>query len=212
MCQEMPVARARWAAAAVLATVTLAACNGGGQAKSTADGQVNSAAVAAKSAVELAKALDISVPDGYVRQPDNVGDTGPSDLEKAIADDGEDDARDVLTRTHFVRGYQRMWSRSDQDEIVSYVYQFADHAGAVEYTTRLTADAGTPTSGATVASFAVPAIDGAVGVNGSDPTLATSSVTFVKGPYSVQVVVNGSTLTGLQSFSTALAEEQYSRL
>jgi hypothetical protein len=145
-------------------------------------------------------------------QPDQVGDTGPSDLEKAIDDDGEDDARDVLTRTHFLRGYQRMWSRSEDDEMIAYVYQFADHAGAVEYTNRLTADAGAQTPGVSIGAFTVPGIDGAVGVNGSDPTFATSSVTFVKGPYSVQMVVNGATPTGLQSLATALAEEQHSRL
>jgi hypothetical protein len=203
--------RSHWVAVALLATVVLTDCSGGDKAKSTAEGQVTGPKVA-KSFDDLSKALDISVPDGYVRAPDNVGDTGPSDLEKAVADDGEDDARDVLTRTHFVRGFQRMWGRAENDEIVSYVYQFADHAGAVEYTNRLTADAGTPTSGVTIATFPVPAIDGAVGLNGSDTTFATSSVTFVKGPYSVQVVANGATPTGLQSLATALAEEQYSRL
>ncbi|MEW6476216.1 MAG: hypothetical protein AB1679_28490 [Actinomycetota bacterium] len=192
----MSTTRFRWAALAVLATVTLAGCTSGGDGKST----------------ELGEALKISVPEGYLLQPDEVGDTGPSDLEKAVRDDGEDDARDVLTRTRFVRGYQRMWSRSDDDEIIAYVYQFADHAGAVEYTNRLTADAGAQTAGVTIERFTVPSIAGSIGVNGWDATFATSTVTFVKGPYSVQMVVNGSSPTGLQSLVTALAEEQYSRL
>jgi hypothetical protein len=208
--------RSRWAACAVLATLTLAACSGDGKGKSTADGQVDNrtaqSTTAAKSMADLAKKLNISVPDGYMLQPDAVGDTGPSDLEKAVRDDGEDDARDVLTRTRFVRGYQRQWSRSEDDEIVAYVYQFADHAGAVEYTNRLTADPVPQTAGANVDKFSVDSITGSVGVNGSDPNFATSSVTFVKGPYSVQMVVNGSTLTGLETLVSALAEEQYSRL
>ena len=216
----MPHTRTRLAALAVLATLTLAGCTGGGKAKSsTAEGQVDNQPTAetqstttAKSMADLAKALNISVPEGYMLQPDEVGDTGPSDLEKAIRDDGEDDARDVLTRTRFVRGYQRMWSLSEDDEIVSYVYQFADHAGALEYTNRLTADAGAQTDGVTIDKFNVDSITGSVGVNGSDPNFATSSVTFVKGPYSVQMVVNGATPTALQSLVTALAEEQYSRL
>ena len=215
----MSVTRSRMAALAVLATLTLAACTGDGEGKSTAEGQVDNRAAsetrstsAAKSMDELAKKLNISVPDGYMLQPDAVGDTGPSDLEKAVRDDGEDDARDVLTRTRFVRGYQRQWSRSENDEIVSYVYQFADHAGAVEYTNRLTADAGAQTAGVNVDKFSVDTISGSVGVNGADRNFATSSVTFVKGPYSVQVVVNGSTPTGLESLVSALAEEQYSRL
>ena len=210
--------RNRWAALAVLATFTLAACTGGGKGKTSAGGQVENAkatassAPAAKSLAELSKALEISVPDGYMRQPDEVGETGPSNLDKAIADDGEEDAREVLTRTRFVRGYQRMWSRSEDDEIIAYVYQFADNAGAVEYTKRLTADSGAQTAGVSIGLFDVPGIDGAVGVNGSDPNFATSSVTFVKGPYSVQMVVNGSSPTGLETLATALAEEQYSRL
>jgi len=212
----------RRAALAVLALVSLAAC-GGAAKKSTAEGQVtNPDATAttikppsvkvAKTSEELGKALKISVPDGYVLQPDNVGDTGPSDLEKAAHDDGGDDAHDVLTRDGFLRGYQRMWSRSDTDEILVYVYQFGDTAGAAEYTNRLTADATSADPGVTVTTFTDPAISGAVGVNTSDPTFASSSVTFVKGPYSVQVVVNGKTLPGLQPLATALADEQYSRL
>ena len=212
----MSPTRSRWAACAVLATLTLtlAGCSGDGKGKSTAEGEVDNRSAqstAAKSMDDLAKRLNISVPDGYMLQPDEVGDTGPSDLEKAVRDDGEDDARDVLTRTRFVRGYQRQWSRSEDDEIVSYVYQFADHAGAVEYTDRLTADVSAQTPGGN-SKFSVDTIGGSVGINGSDPNLATSSVTFVKGPYSVQVVVNGSTPTGLETLVSALAEEQYSRL
>jgi hypothetical protein len=204
------VIRHRWAALAVLATITLAACSGGG--KDSADGRVDATVSSvAESMEDLEKALDISVPDGFVRQPDSVGDTGPSDLEKAILDDGGDDARDILTKARFVRGYQRMWTRSG-DEIVSYVYQFADTAGAVEYTNRLNTDSLAPTEGASISPFDVPDISGAVGVNTSDPTLSGSSVTFVKGPYSVQLVVSGSTPTGLEGLVTALAEEQYSRL
>jgi hypothetical protein len=82
----------------------------------------------------------------------------------------------------------------------------------VDYTKRVTADAGAQTAGITIATFAVPDIAGAVGVNGSDGTFATSTVTFVKGPYSAQVVVNGVSAAGLQSLVTSLAEEQYSRL
>lgn len=200
------------AALAVLATVTLAACSEGGA--KTADGRVAAglSAPVAQSFEDLSQALDISVPEGYLRQPDTVDDTGPSDLEKASRDDGGDDARDVLTKARFVRGYQRMWSRSEDDEILVYVYQFADSAGATEYTARLTVDAGTPVEGMTTATFTVPTIDGAVGMSASDPTFASSSVIFVKGPYSVQTVVNGTSPTGLQSLATALAEEQHSRL
>ena len=217
----MSLIRPRWAALALLATLALAAsgCSGGDQKDSTAEGQVETTTTSkppsvkvARNYEDLAKALDISVPDGYMLQPDEVGETGPSDIDKASRDDGGDDARDVLTRARFVRGYQRMWSRSETDDFVVYLYQFADNAGAAEYTNRLAADATKPTPGVTISTFTVPAINGAVGVNASDPTFASSSVTFVKGPYSVQVAVSGKTPTGLQPFAAALAEEQYSRL
>lgn len=211
--------RHRWAALAALATFTLAACGGGGNEPTAAEGQVDgpgatvASASIAKSMEELEETLDISVPDGYERAPDNVGDTGPSDLEKAARDDRSADARDVLTRTRFVRGYQRMWTgTSDDDEIAAYVYQFADTAGAVEYTNRLNTRILAPAEGVTVTPFAVPDIHGAAGANIAEVNFASSSITFVKGPYSVQMVVSGSTPTGLESLATAMAEEQYSRL
>jgi hypothetical protein len=214
------VTRPHWALLALLATLPLAACGGGSDGKpSTAEGQVETTTTVkppsvkvAKTYEDLAKALNIAAPEGYLLQPDQVGDTGPSDIVKASRDDGGEDAADFLARTGFLRGYQRMWSRSASDDFVVYLYQFGDNAGAVEYTNRLTASATTPTSGVTIERFDVPAISGAVGVNASDPTFATSSVSFVKGPYSVQIEVNGKTLTGLQPLASALAEEQYSRL
>jgi hypothetical protein len=206
------VGRALWAALAVPAAIALAACSGGGgKATSTAKGQV-APIKAARTVADLSKALDINVPDGYVRQPDTVDDTGPSDLDKAVADDGADDARDALTRNRFVRGYQREWALDAKDEVVSYVYQFADPTGAEDYTKRIAAEAGSPAAGATTTMFNVAGIAGAVGVNSSAPTFATSSVTFMKGPYSVQVIVNGTSPVGLEAMVRSVAEEQYSRL
>jgi len=202
--------RPRWVALAVLATVPLAAC-GGGAKQSTANGQVGTVKVA-KSSEDLAKALNIAAPDGYMLQPDQVGDTGPSDIVKASKDDGGSDAQAFLTRTGFLRGYQRMWSRSESDDFIIYLYQFATPAGAAEYTNRLTADATTPAADVTLGQFPVSSIGTAVGVNATAKAFANSSVTFVKGPYSVQVIVNSTTPVGLQSLATALAEEEYSRL
>jgi len=202
--------RPRWVALAVLATLPLAAC-GGAAKKSTAEGQVGTVKLA-KNSDDLAKALNIAAPDGYMLQPDQVGDTGPSDIVKASKDDGGSDASEFLTRTGFLRGYQRMWSRSESDDFIIYLYQFATPAGAAEYTNRVTADATTPAPDVTLGQFPVTEISGAVGVNATAKAFANSSVTFVKGPYSVQVIVNSTTPVGLQSLATALAEEQYSRL
>ena len=210
------MARSRWAAFAVLASIMLAACSGGGD-KSAAEGVVGDpkagagSAMVARSFEDLSEALDLAVPGGYMVQPDAVGDTGPSDLEKAVRDGG-DDARDVLTRTGFVRGYQRMWAHSRGEEIVSYVYQFAQPAGAAEYTQRVSAAAGAPAEGVSIDVFRVSGIADSKGVNVTAAASASSSVIFVKGPYSVEVVVNSVSPAGLESLVTALAEEQYSRL
>ena len=214
------ITRPRWAALAFLAALPLAACGGGNDGKpSTAEGQVETSTTfkapsvkVAKSYEDLAKALNINAPEGYLLQPDQVGDTGPTDIVKASRDDGGNDAQDFLTRTGFVRGYQRQWMRTGDDDFAVYLYQFGNNAGAVEYTNRLTAEATTAPAGVTIERFDLAGIGGAVGVNASDPTFASSSVTFVKGPYSVQIIVNAKKLAGLQPLASALAEEQYSRL
>jgi hypothetical protein len=233
------VARPRWAAYAVLATITLAACTAGGKAETvqggveatttttTATSPSAPAALStpaapaapaappiqvAKTFADLSRAIITAVPAGYDLQPDEVDDTGPSTLEKAIADDGEDDARAVFTRDRFMRGYQRMWSKNDSDQIVVYLYQFAAHTGALDYAKRITAASGGQTNGASTGTFGVAGIAGAIGVNGSDANFPTSSVTFVKGPYSVQVTVNGGPSGHTQALVSSLALDQYSRL
>ena len=72
----------------------------------------------------LAGRLVTDVPPGYLRQVDSVGDTGPSDLEKAVRDDGEPDARSVLVADGFVAGYQRLWAKGDDAKIIDFVYEF----------------------------------------------------------------------------------------
>jgi hypothetical protein len=209
------------AAFAALAALALAACSVGGGGKPAPAAQqgveatTTSTTVAVKAARtmdELGKMLDLTVPEGYTVLADNVDDTGPSDLEKAVSDDGGDDASDVLTGDHFVRGYQREWTLDENDQIIAYVYQFADATGAADYTRRVTEDSEGPADNGAMGRFSVPGIDGAVGVNGSDPNFAASTVTFAKGPYSVQVVVNGAKQAGLESLATSIAEEQYDRL
>jgi ABC-type glycerol-3-phosphate transport system substrate-binding protein len=88
------VARLRWAALAVLASITLAACGGAAKSPTTAPGQVADPTTTtapsppvARSFDDLSKAIITAVPAGYALQPDSVDDTGPSNLEKAISDD-----------------------------------------------------------------------------------------------------------------------------
>ena len=210
----------------VLAGLTLAltACSGGGGNKpAVAAGIVTTTTTAppttttttpkiAASFDDLSRVLITAVPAGYAVQPNNVGDTGPSDLAKAVRDDGSADARAVLTRDGFVRGYQRLWSKSDNEQIIGFLYQFNDHTGAVDYGKRTVADLAKGDKNVTVTPFDVPGIDGASGATGHDPTFSSSVVVFAKGPYLVQLVVNGPTPTGQPDIVRALAADQFSRL
>jgi len=161
---------------------------------------------------DLSRLLLTTVPAEYKIQPNDVGDTGPSDLEKAVRDDGGDDARAVLTRNGFVRGYQRYWSKSDDEEVVAFLYQFRDNAGAADYGKRTTADLAEPQDGVTVSPFELPGIAGATGVTGHSEGFSTSIAVFTKGPYLVQLVATGTTPAGQVEMVKSLAADQFGRL
>jgi hypothetical protein len=86
------------------------------------------------SFADLQALIVADVPAGFVEQPDSVGDTGPSDLAKATRDDhGAPHPRRELTRTRFVRGYQRLWLGPQSTQLIVFIYQFSKPAGAVKY-------------------------------------------------------------------------------
>ena len=147
-----------------------------------------------------------TMPAGYQRQPDSVGDTGPSDLEKAVRDDGSPDARQVLTRDRFLGGYQRLWKKGP-GELIVFVYQFAAPAGAADYTQRPIADL---RSSPGTSEFVVPGIPGAKGLRHTGADGASVVVMFARGTYASQVVVNGADAT--PAFVTKLAQQQYAKL
>ena len=220
------MSRSRRAALAGLTVVLAAgaACGGGGGTdKSVAEGRIVTTTSTAPPTTttttpvpasfdDLSRLIVTAVPAGYTVQPNNVGDTGPSDLDKAVKDDGEGDARAVLTRDGFVRGYQRMWAKSDSEFIVAFLYQFNDHAGAADYAKRWSDAMAKGEAGITLTPFAVPGIDGAVGLTGQDKTFASSIVMFAKGPYVTQLVVNGKTPAGQSDTARSLAADQAGRL
>jgi hypothetical protein len=72
-------------------------------------------------------------PDGFRQESDDVGDTGPSDFAKAARDDGTDEAAEILTDAGFLAGYQRLWSNNPDEELILFVYEFCDDAGAQRY-------------------------------------------------------------------------------
>jgi hypothetical protein len=155
--------------------------------------------------------LILSVPAGYIQQPDNVGDTGPSDLAKAVRDDGSADAQTVITQDGFVHGYQRLWQTPGQRQIIVFLYQFKTAAGAVAYQ-RHSVDKAETDPQTPGRPFPVSGIASAVGLSATAGDTSTAVELFSKGSYLAQVVVNGSTPSSLQTLVQQLAGAQYGRL
>jgi hypothetical protein len=153
------------------------------------------------------------VPPRFALQPDSVGDTGPSDLAKAIRDDGGGDAGRVLRHDKFVRGYQRLWQSAGGDQVILFLYQFATSTGARAYYRHsvrvITAAAprpvrrfrvrGLPSSGST--SFADS--------NNGRSFALTNATT---GPYAMEIVCNARSAAGLRALLIPLVQEQFGRL
>ena len=199
-------------AALALVVPAIASCSGGGssakQSAASIPATVTTGA-AANAAARLATLLITDLPAGYIQQPDNVGDTGPSDLAKAARDDGKPDAANALTADGFLAGYQRLWATADRSQrIIVYLYKFQTSAGASAYEKRgIANDENDPESRAV--AFPVSSIPGATGLASAQrPTVAL--VVFAKGSYVVQVVT--STPTGSRSLAEQLAGRQYGRL
>lgn len=120
---------------------------GGASATTTSTTSTTSTTEATTTSTAVACAVDDADPsgleqllvddiDGFQLQAASVGGTGPSDLLKAIRDDGQPDARQVLTQLRFRRGYQRLWRDQFGEELVLFVYEFCDDAGAAGYAGR----------------------------------------------------------------------------
>jgi hypothetical protein len=158
----------------------------------------------------LAARLVKAVPPGFVQQPDSVGGTGPSDLAKAVRDDGAPDAQAVLTQEGFLHGYQRMWRTADkQQTFVVILYHFKTAAGASAEAARTAAAsaAGSPPAPAP-ASFAVAGIPGAVGyADGGE-----SGVFFTRGVYAVNVHAEAPDGPTSQRLAQQIAAAQFTLL
>jgi hypothetical protein len=200
---------------AVVMSVSLAACGGSKDDKSdettktTRATTTTTSAANAQAAAALEPKLIKTVPAGYKQEADDVGDTGPSDLDKAVRDDGNDDAREVLTKDGFVAGYQRYWTKGD-NEIIDFLYQFATAGGASDYTARSLQDATAADEGTTITEFAVTGIPGAKGYLAHSADGDAAFVAFTRGVYAAQVVLNGTDAN--QATAQSLASQQYANL
>jgi hypothetical protein len=169
----------------------------------------------------LAALILATAPSAYPRQPDDVGQTGPTNITEAALDDVSPNARRALLVTGFVNGYQRQWTSPDGytiDQI--FLYQFSTPKGAQGYAqhwhdTLLK----TNQKGITLLAF-TPAFlpGGALGLQSKDETGSTAVVMFARGTYAVEATVNsgaavvGSPPVDQSGAATALALAQYQRL
>ncbi len=195
----------------VLTAALLASCRGSKSddtaTVSTPSTRNTSTTVAVSSeAAALETILLKDLPDGYIQEPDDVGDTGPSDLAKAVRDDGNNDAEAVLTTNGFVAAYQRLWTKGD-GAVVAFVTEFKTPAGAQAYRKRLVAAASETDDTTTVTEFAVTGIPGAMGYAGHSAGSDSVVVVFSRGTYAVQIVVNG--LDANPTLANSLATQQY---
>ena len=171
------------------------------------------ARAAPRSSAELEARIVSKPPSGFVHQADDVGDTGPSDIAKAIRDGESADGGKDLRAEGFVRGYQRLWIGPGHAQIIVFVNQFGSHAGARRNFGRVRKDFDTkPPPGIrkfTVSFLPAPQVIAAAGTDKSD---SASIIEFTSGVFGVQIVCNGPALSGLQARSVAIAENQYQRL
>jgi hypothetical protein len=159
----------------------------------------------------LVPRLLTEVPAGYEQQPDNVGDTGPSDFEKAVRDDGSPDAREVLEADGFVAGYQRLWTKDEEGTIIDFVYRFSAPSGAEHYRDRTLASFREETEGAEVRELTVPDVPGARGVHIVEDDEHTAVVFVTRDGILGQVVVIGPD-AATDTVPAALGRQQYERL
>ena len=200
-------ASVRVAVAVMVVTVLAGACSSS-SSKPTAV-----ARVAPRTAAELEARIVSKAPAGFVRQADDVGDTGPSDLAKAIRDNESSNGGKDLRSEGFVRGYQRLWIGPGHAQVIVFVNQFKSRAGARRNCARITTGFDTKPPRGTH-KFAVPFLPPgqAVAAAGADETDSAAFILFTSGVFVVEIVCNGPTLSGLQARALAVAENQYRRL
>jgi hypothetical protein len=198
-----------------IAIALCGACSSSSPSKSadTSTTRVSTARGAPTSFSELESRIVTKVPADFVEQPPEAFDTGPSDLAKAIKDDGGPNAGKVLRAEKFVRGYQRIWIGPEHAQIIVFIYQFESSAGARQDFARTTREV-TAKRPSGAYRFVIPGLpaDRTVGIAGASKDAAVAGVFFTKGVFNVQINCNGERLSGLQARATAIAKDQFRRL
>lgn len=196
---------------AVLAT-GLSACGSSGGSD---DASVTSTTLRVVDPLELtlleSRIIDV-VPQGFALVPDDDGETGPTDLVKAVADQGGGaDVREFFVANRFSVGYQRMWSNPIQDQLLLFLYQFESGQGAQAQLDVIESSIRSNAGRTPLRSFS-PGVPGSVGIENADPAGPVVAVLFSKGPYWVMMRLSGPDTALLRTQLTNMAQEQYDRL
>jgi hypothetical protein len=169
-------------------------------------------AVNASDPAGLEALLIDAVPAGFVVQSDDVGDTGPSDLDKAVHDQGgTPEDRDFLVRNGFLRGYQRLWLKGEDNELVVFLYEFSRAPGAKAQADTVAEQLSSGDGEAPGLPFD-PGIAGALGFRSPDPSNPGAVVAFGTGRYAVQIVRLGGEAASIQTEVAQIARAQFDRL
>jgi hypothetical protein len=167
---------------------------------------------------QLADLILANGPAGFVRQSDDLGDTGPTNLAKASDDDNSADARDALLSAGFTDGYQRLWTNVDAsgstlDQDYLFLYRFATPEGAQAWMQHWRETLLTTNGKTAVQPFTPELIPGAVGLAANTPKQgSTGVVLFTKGQYAVQALVVGGPNVDQSVGADDIAYAQYQQL
>jgi hypothetical protein len=138
---------------------------------------------------ELGALIAYDVPEGFRLQPHSAGDTGPSDLAKAIRDDQAEGAERALRDARFRRGYQWLWTNDRDDEIIVFLYEFCEPEGARAYVNRAVGEL-RRSQLEPIGSLTLPGVEG---FRGQQEGFGFVGLVSATGPYDVNVVANGET-------------------
>jgi len=164
-------------------------------------------------AARLEALLITDVPGGYTVLADDVGDTGPSDLAKAIKDDGAADAEQQLAAEGFVAGYQRAWSNSSDDRLLIDLYEYREASGAAAWYARYLVSARKAQPPGTIdLTVSFPGSDQGAGFSGTAQGTTFVPLVAQVGTFVVRVTSYGSEEVDHQALATPIMDDQISRV
>lgn len=164
---------------------------------------------------DLADLIITEVPSGFVLERDIPGETGPFDIEAAVAElDDAASERTALQDSDFLAGHTRTWyyevTETKFTEMVVTLWAHATHGGATKYLDHLVG-----ASGADCVAGFIPNARCDFSFSDREPHPADGgggggAVTFARGRYVAAVAMRGHVAS--PATLSSLAQQQYDRL